>query len=710
MMINDNFRATGISGLSSPDVVLAKKPPKEKEEKAPVAEDKVSVSGGFRETTYPRVAGNKVEALTSAEMAFNKIEETIKSAKSSVQLQMYRLGHNKIVDLLANQAQKGIKVQVLLDPTPGYNPKDAEEQKQIQDYLKSAGVEILKYPIDKPGGKIDHVKLLVVDKKSVVMGGINWDKHSFMNTDSDVFMEGPVVNQAVSIFQNDWNISGGKNIPGTVNNQPIPGGDTTARMATTEEDRQDIKTVIQDNIKNAKKSIYMEAFSLAEKETIQNLIEAKQRGVDVRVLMDPNKPIFFINNKSAKELKDAGVQVRWLNVDIQKQEKLHAKLAVFDEETTIIGSCNFTKNGMEINHEANVELISKSVGPAFSKMFEDHWNNRGVEKPPSLPDFYETLPEEPPKQQMGKALFRYFTEAFHPDDNRVFTGKKKDAVLSAIEEFDKTPKPAELQILGLSGQKDKIDEAKEMRTIGDLASFAGNIKEMEMNPKPGEHVTIHKRRLELSEKGAEEVHKNIPKYMQDMLNAIETKDIRDFVEQAFAKIPQGFYQAPSSASGRYHPADEVDPRDINPDPGTQYEPYKGGGLVLHARRTQLMAEKLCDHYGVKGREKDEILAAMALHDAMKGVSMEGLKDALKNGTEIPWNKTTTPEHGSVAGEWIKSMDKSPGQKLTKNIQEYVSNHMSIWNKPQSTPPDKIGNFIVSMADYIPSQSEFYLQV
>ena len=712
MQINDRNIVSGMkSYTSAPEVLGAGKKSKAKKSKAPVPQnDSVQLSN---KTKYGFTEGNVVKPLETGgkkDEIVPTITNMVSGASKAVQVQMYRLGHNKIVDVLADQAKKGVKVQVLIDPSDGYDANDAKDQATIRKYLQSAGVELLKYPIDGPRGKIDHVKMLIVDGKSLLIGGMNWDQHSPLNKDFDVLIQGPAVGDASDVFNHDWKLAGGESIIGLKTPGPQKDGDAKVRMLTTEVERKDIDTALQNNIKSAKKSIKMEAFAIADKDTIKNLVDAVDRGVDVKVILDPNIPIGFVNSKSAKILKEGGVQVKWRDVDVDKREKLHAKLAMFDDDKTIVGSCNFTKAGLEINHEADVEVISKSVGTAFNKMFDEHWDNESVNKMPRLPDFNERVKSDPPKQQMAREVFRYMTMVFRPETKRMFVGKKKAAILQAIDKYDKTDKAASLStILGNSGKENKIDLQQEMEAIGDISSFVNDLPDLKMKPAPGDEKPLFDHRLEISEKAATEVHKNVPRYLQDMVDSIENKEIKDFVKTALEQLPEGFKMAPSASTGKYHPADEVDPNDVNPSPNKDYGDYKGGGLVLHSRRVQKMAGELCDHYGIKGLQKDEILAGMALHDALKGVTMDELKDAMDNGKPIPWSKTTTAEHGLVAAEWIKRLDPTGG-KLTKNIQKYAANHMSIWNEPAPTPPEDVGNFICSMADYVVSQKNFYLEV
>ena len=135
----------------------------------------------------------------------------------------------------------------------------------------------------------------------------------------------------------------------------------------------------------------------------------------------------------------------------------------------MVGSANFTKKGLEVNHEADVEVISKSMGTAFNKMFEDHWENRSVDKTPNLPDFQQRPPEKPVKEIMGRELYRYFTANFHPSSTRVFAGKRKQMVLDSIQKFDKTEDAAPVPILG--APEGSVPEAKEMETIGGSVLF-----------------------------------------------------------------------------------------------------------------------------------------------------------------------------------------------------------------------------------------------
>ncbi len=79
----------------------------------------------------------------------------------------------------------------------------------------------------------------------------------------------------------------------------------------------------------AQEHLDLAMFYLSERQIIKALIAAQQRGVQVRVLLDPNKDAFgrekngIPNRQVASELNAAGVKVRWCNT---QGEQCHNKM------------------------------------------------------------------------------------------------------------------------------------------------------------------------------------------------------------------------------------------------------------------------------------------------------------------------------------------------------------------------------------------------
>ena len=132
-------------------------------------------------------------------------------------------------------------------------------------------------------------------------------------------------------------------------------------------------------------NIDLAMFYLSEREIVKELIAAKQRGVNVKVLLDPNKDAFgrekngIPNRQVASELNEAGVQVRWCNT---QGEQCHSKMIIksnAQQSEMILGSANFTaRNLKNYNLETNIRVVGNSSADVFKdaqRYFNTAWSN-----------------------------------------------------------------------------------------------------------------------------------------------------------------------------------------------------------------------------------------------------------------------------------------------------------------------------------------------
>ena len=132
-------------------------------------------------------------------------------------------------------------------------------------------------------------------------------------------------------------------------------------------------------------NIDLAMFYLSEREIIKGLIAAKQRGVNVKVLLDPNKDAFgrekngIPNRQVASELNEAGVQVRWCNT---QGEQCHSKMILksnTEQSEMILGSANFSaRNLKNYNLETNIRVVGNASADVFKdaqRYFNTAWSN-----------------------------------------------------------------------------------------------------------------------------------------------------------------------------------------------------------------------------------------------------------------------------------------------------------------------------------------------
>ncbi|MDN5416269.1 MAG: phospholipase D-like domain-containing protein, partial [Acinetobacter sp.] len=135
----------------------------------------------------------------------------------------------------------------------------------------------------------------------------------------------------------------------------------------------------------ANDQIDLAMFYLSERQIVKSLVAAKQRGVKLRILLDPNKDAFgrqkngIPNRQVASELNDAGIDVRWCNT---QGEQCHSKMIVKHNAQSaemILGSANFTaRNLKNYNLETDLRVVGNPQQQVFidaEQYFNTAWSN-----------------------------------------------------------------------------------------------------------------------------------------------------------------------------------------------------------------------------------------------------------------------------------------------------------------------------------------------
>jgi len=119
---------------------------------------------------------------------------------------------------------------------------------------------------------------------------------------------------------------------------------------------------------------------------IEPLLAAHQRGVAVRVLLDESDwsaSITSKNRPTLETLKRAGIDARFDNPAVTT----HAKLAMIDGETTLLGSSNWNRYAFTDQEQANIRIVDRRVASAFGEWFDALWDGQdGIQfQLPDLP-------------------------------------------------------------------------------------------------------------------------------------------------------------------------------------------------------------------------------------------------------------------------------------------------------------------------------------
>jgi phosphatidylserine/phosphatidylglycerophosphate/cardiolipin synthase-like enzyme len=281
---------------------------------------------------------------------FTLVGDLIGHSQHKVMVEMYELGRAEIVSALGGAKARGVAVRVITDPS-------VKASRESDAQLDALGISERVYPIDDGRHQIDHVKLLIADGEAAI-GGMNWGRHSDRN--HDYVLETRVaadVARSVVIFDQDWALAGG---------HPSPLSASAGAVGQTSPGAE-IRTMLEAAIDAARRRVLAEVYTLTDPDLIAGLAIAHRRGVDVRVILDPNQEYNF---NAFALLHSASVPVRWYPVP--RGVLLHAKIGLFDGDL-ILGSANWTLSGLGVNHELDIETSDDVAISAFSSRFEADW-------------------------------------------------------------------------------------------------------------------------------------------------------------------------------------------------------------------------------------------------------------------------------------------------------------------------------------------------
>lgn len=356
-----------------------------------------SPSSSYPLHTNPQLQPNTAEVFVDAEEIYPMVFETLAQAKQRIQVDLFVMGGEigmRLARQLVERHKTGIEVLIMTDPGLGYVGPTKKQVAQVVRYLKAEGLGFKTYPlhhIPTPPGllanltQLDHNKLIVVDNQTLIMGGMNFFDMALPNRDTMFRIQGPLVQEASQMMWLDWSLP-----PKRLTAFAVKAGGEVAQMRLTKTDafERSTKERILANIRQAQKSIYIEMFEMSEPEITQELIQAHQRGVDVRVLLDQKNgnekytglipiPNNMPNVWPIREFLKQKLPVRWFKPYRSNQE-LHRKVLVFDERVVIAGSTNLTTQALNTFRETGFELVGAAVPQRLLAVFKEDWEQHSI--------------------------------------------------------------------------------------------------------------------------------------------------------------------------------------------------------------------------------------------------------------------------------------------------------------------------------------------
>jgi phosphatidylserine/phosphatidylglycerophosphate/cardiolipin synthase-like enzyme len=287
----------------------------------------------------------------------------IAQARRSIKLEVYILTEQGVVDGLIAAKNRGVDVQVMVEPKP-FNPGNPHAPLPVNhkavNALRAGGVPVMD---TNPAYTYTHAKFMSVDDATTFVSTANFTRTG-LGTDPKGNREYVVEDHApadvaefVRVFQADQ-----------------------ARQAYQPSNPESVispvnaRAQILGVIAAAKKEVLIADEVAGDPQVTATIQAATARGVRVRCLLEDFKPTASdpdpLNYQTARAWTAAGAQVR-----LMTKPTLHAKTIIADGRSMYVGSENLTTNSLDHNREIGLRLDDAALVAPVLKTTEADWAN-----------------------------------------------------------------------------------------------------------------------------------------------------------------------------------------------------------------------------------------------------------------------------------------------------------------------------------------------
>ena len=330
------------------------------------------------------LSGNRVTDLENGEQIFPAMLDAIHSAQKTITFETYIYWSGDIgkqfSDAFSERARSGVKVNITID----WHGGSKLERSMIQE-MQQAGVQVefyrpLRWYNISRLNKRTHRKLLIVDGKVGFTGGVgiadSWEGHA---QDPDHWrdvhfrIEGPVVAQLQSAFDDNWIKTSGQVLNGTDYFPAIaPAGamDASVFMSSPLGGSESMHLMYLMVIAATEHSIDLSAaYFVPDVLMIEALVAARQRGVKVRILVPgphtDSEAVRLASKAAWGQLLAAGAEIYEYQPTM-----IHNKMLIADNELVSVGSTNFDIRSFQLNDEASLNVYDKPFATHMTTVFE----------------------------------------------------------------------------------------------------------------------------------------------------------------------------------------------------------------------------------------------------------------------------------------------------------------------------------------------------
>lgn len=342
-------------------------------------------------TESPLTKGNKVTLLVNGPAAYAAMFKAIQDARDHINLETFIIEDDetgrRFADLLLQKQAEGVQVNLIFDSVGSISTPAAFFQR-----LRDGGIEVVEFnpvnPFKAHGHWLlahpDHRKILVIDGKVAIAGGINISSVYSSRLsgrrevegaplpwrDTDVQIEGPAVAEFQKLFLDTWQ----KQNPTLSERTYFPDlkeeGTALVRVvgSTPGQSNRITFIVYVSAITFAEHSVHLtNAYFIPDDQILDAFTDAARRGVDVKIILPSTSDsslAIYAARYNYSELLKAGVKLYE-----RRNALLHAKTAVIDGVWSTVGSTNMDFWSLLSDDEVNAVILSREFAVEMEKMF-----------------------------------------------------------------------------------------------------------------------------------------------------------------------------------------------------------------------------------------------------------------------------------------------------------------------------------------------------
>ena len=364
--------------------------------------------------TGTRQEEGSIDLLLDGERFFPRLRQAIAEATNHIHFDVYIFDKDDVAVGIANQLKQRshqVDVKVILDrlgsigagmvPPGTPLPEDFIFPGSICSYLKENS-RVRVRPFLNPWFSSDHSKLYLVDGTFAWMGGMNLGReYRYEWHDLMVELQGPVVASLEEEFGRDWAHAGvlgdlayvaelakGPKEPGIV---PSPNHWIKMRLLPTKTAWKPFSAAVLGAIHKAQNYIYIENPYLFDKGVVTDLVRARNRGVDVRIVL-PRVNDFKAAGRSnliiANYLLQHGIRVYFY------PGMTHVK-ALLADDWACVGSANLNHLSLRLCQEHNVATSDATFTTRLRReLFEEDFSRSFELTDPVAVDWVDLLSDQ----------------------------------------------------------------------------------------------------------------------------------------------------------------------------------------------------------------------------------------------------------------------------------------------------------------------------